>query len=1111
MGASFSEIRATRARAVFVTTALCALGLVHAAATEEVAVRPLEPRSTPAAATLFTPLDPGATGVRAENAYADPRMWAQKYQEFVYGGIGTGVAAADFDNDGRVDFFAVNKTGQSRLFRNLGDWKFEDVTEKAGLTDRSGPEAWKQGASFADVNNDGWLDLYLCRFGAANLLYVNQGNGTFKEEAAARGLAVVDASGVGAFADFDRDGWLDVYVQTNMLDAAKAPKGQRDYLFRNRGDGTFENVTDRAGLSRDGTCGHSVTWWDHDADGWPDIYVANDYDAPDHLYRNHGDGTFTDVLRAVVPHAPYYGMGSDLGDVNNDGRLDLLVADMATSTAEKDQRGMAGSRERAQLEARGGMLPQYMRSALYLNTGTGRMLEAAQLAGIAATDWTWSPRFEDLDNDGRLDLHITNGMVREFHNTDILARVMGIESIAEQWKLIRSLPPMRERNFAFRNQGDLGFENVGAAWGLDQLGVSFGAAFADFDDDGDLDLVFANLEAGVSLLRNDSDTGHRLVVALRGVASNRFGVGARVHVETATGRQVRELVQARGYMSSSEPVAHFGLGDDTAVRRLTIEWPSSTVQVLENVAADQRLTVTEPADGGGQKHRPPLKPVRQEGGASARALYEPAPESGLHTVAFSTPADEPTAQPFVSWRFNRQGPALVRADLNGDGHEDLVLGGNSREPTRLLVRQPQGGFKPSALGEAAVLPDGPIAALDVDGDQDLDLVVTRTGTAQPAGAPAYQPAVWLNDGRGGFAVAPATLLPPVALSIGAVATADFDGDGRTDLFVGARVLPGRYPTAPQHALLRNANGRFEDTTGTMGAALREAGMITGAVAADVDADGWNDLIVATDWGAVKCFRNDGGKAFSDVTDRLGFASGGKGWWTSLAAGDLNGDGRPDFVAGNIGLNTRYRASPEQPALLFHGQFAPTGAPLAIEARQDGERLVPWLTRAALGARIPSVNARYRRNDVYARAPLAEIVGAEPLAKARRYEATQLQSGVFLSQADGTYRFEPLPRSAQLSPLMDAVIADLDRDGAADVYAVQNTSLPVPAIGDFDGGLSVLLRGDGKGGLRAIEPAESGLVVPGSTSAVEAMDLDADGELDLVVAREGDTPLAFRRR
>jgi hypothetical protein len=1082
---------------------------------------PFAARSGPKGATLFTRLSPKETGIITENSYADPKMWRERIDEFRFGSIGTGVAAGDYDNDGRPDLFVVNKTGPCRLFRNLGGWNFADVTASAGL-DTSGNwtdslkawvgkgdaradtvAAWKQGATFADVDNDGWLDLYVCRFDAPNWLFMNRRDGTFHEEAAARGLALVDGSAMGTFCDYDRDGWLDVYVQTNLLNNATHPAGQRDHLFRNNGDGTFADVSDSAGISGE-TQGHSATWWDYDSDGWPDLYVANDFAPPDRLYRNNRDGTFTDRLDAVVPHQPYSAMGADLGDVDNDGRVDFFVADMAATTHEKDQRGMANSRAlTSEGPANPAVAQQCSRNALYLNTGVGSFLEGACLTGLEATDWTWAVRWEDLDNDGRLDLFATNGVNRDYQNTDLWDRTILAESPAERIRLIRESPVLAQSNLAFRNLGDLQFESVGPAWGLDETGVSFGAAFADFDGDGDLDLAHANYEAGASVLRNDSDAGHRVIFDLNGRVSNRDGVGALVRIETASGVQVRPLVLARGYLSSSEPILHFGLGDDTMVSRVTVEWPSGHVQTFADLPADRRYIITEPASPAVPPKEAPAAPTPQfeEVGAAMNLAFGAA-EKGIAS---------PNSQPLIPVSFHRRGPALAVGDVDGDNRDDLVHGGTSGAPARVVLAGASGRLlagDASALGADLVLSDGPLLLFDVDADGHDDLLVTRAGTARPAGAPEYQPRLFRNDGRGHLTIATGAL-PSLPISVGAAAACDFDRDGRLDVFLGARVLPGRYPRAPQSALLANRGGRFEDVTDAMAPGLREVGMVSSALWSDVDGDGWLDLLLALEWGGVRYWRNNQGSGFDDRSETAGFAAAGSGWWTSLAAADFNGDRRPDYVAGNIGLNTTFHASPEHPAVLFYGAFSSGGAPLCIEAYYEEDKLYPWRTRKELGAKIPAVLRKFPRNDAYAKATVEEILGKERLDAAERFVATEFRSGVFLSQAGGTFRFGALPRIAQIAPFQGVAAGDFDGDGKADIYAVQNSWSANPAMLHLDGGISQLLRGDGRGNFAPVPPAASGLVVPGDAKALVVLDLDDDGWPDFVATQNNGTTLAFR--
>ena len=927
-----------------------------------------------------------------------------------------------------------------------------------------------------DINQDGWPDIYVCRYDAPNLLFVNNGDGTFTERAKEYGLDIKDASVHAGFADYDRDGFLDCYLVTNILDFSKSPQGRKNYLLQNDGHGHFTDVSAKAGIWGLAQ-GHTAIWVDVNHDGWPDIYVANDFETPDRLYLNKGDGTFTDVVDERLPHVTYFSMTADSGDLNNDGLIDFLVTDMRDRNHAQFMTGMEEiGRGLWEMERVTELIPQYMWNAVYLNTGTDHFAEVAHLTGMDATGWTFGARLGDLDNDGRLDVFYTCGMIRNFIDADIVDKQNVAPTLTARANVWKSSPPRNETTLAYRNLGDLKFKNVSQEWGLDHNGVSFGCVLADLTGTGNLDIIFANYNAPPTIIRNHTTTGHRVEFKLAGRAPNLDGIGAELHIETAAGVQMRQLYTERGIVASEPPLVHFGLGNDTSIKKLTINWPRGQVQVLENLPADQLLTIQEPPLAEGTKPAP----ANFNTPPAPDALFtESAASRGLKHSNTLRPFDEFTRQRLLPRRLNGLGPVLVVADVNGDGIDDVFVTGTAGQAGQLFLGQADGTFKPAPEQPwAGATESDDVAALfvDVNGDKHPDLILVGGGVEHPRGDPLLNTRVFLNDGHGRFALAPAGTLPATGESAAVIAAADFDGDGKVDLFIGGRVVPGKYPETPRSFLYRNVGGKFVDVTDELAPGLRNVGMVTAAVWADLDGDKRPDLIVATEWGPVTYWHNTG-NGFENLTAKSGLVAY-TGWWSALAVADVNGDGRLDIIAGNVGLNTKYRASAAEPTVLFAGDFDDSGKDQLIEAQFESGNLYPIRGRSKLAYAFPWLPKKFPTYAAYSQATVENIFGADHLAKVRKLVATELASGIFLNRGDGTFEFQPLPRLAQIAPINTIVARDLDGDGKLDLFCAGNNFGPEPNTGRFDGGLGMLLKGDGKGGFTPLLPAKSGLIVTG---------------------------------
>lgn len=1092
-------------------------------------LRPAQGRSV----HLFERMPASQTGLDLEHRF--PAGVAFEYLQDH--GCATGVCIADYDNNGDADIFITNYDKGSRLYRNLGGWRFEDATQKAGV---AAVGRWCSGATFGDIDNDGYLDLFVAVFNGPNLLYLNQRDGTFKEAATAAGLDFSGASVQMAFADYDGDGRLDGYLVTNrkfigtdhrlprnstegfrrsilQTGASGKPQinpryaelfdlidkgighmeltiaGQPDRLYRNQGNGTFALMNEAAGI-RGNEIGLAATWWDYNDDGRPDLYVSNDYKGTDRLYHNDGNGSFTEVTRQALPHIAWASMGADIADLNNDGRMDLMTTDMAGSSHERHMLGN-GDLDDERWFLMLANPPQYRRNAVYLNTGTSNLLEIACLAGLAATDWTWSPKFADFDNDGWIDLFVSNGMSRDFMNSDLLREFKGRGHTA--W---RSASVLREANFAFKNTGDLGFQNVGSDWGLNMVSASFGVAVADLDRDGDMDLVVTSFDEPVAVYRNNSTSGNRMLIRLKGVASNSWGVSAKVKAETVTGIQTRSVTLGSGFMSANEPLVHFGLGDEKLIRHLEIDWPSGRRQALTNLPAGFLYSITEPTNAT----QPASKSVTQP------ALFE-AILGGSAIRHREEPFDDHAWQPLLPWKHSRWGPGIALGDINNDGSDDLFLGGGSGHAGILSFGTNDGRFRPAsfpALESDKESEDLGAVFLDADGDDDFDLFVVSGGSEANPEDVSPHARLYYNDGRGNFTKAPLGAVPDLREAQSVLAAADFDRDGDLDLFIGGHSMPAGNPRPAKSRLLRNRNGRFEDVSEAAGLSSAPIAFATGALWSDVNDDGWVDLLVTQHWGPIKLLINERGVLIPVAESGLEQYSG---FWNGIAGADLNGDGFVDYVVTNWGLNNPRRLAPATPTVAYVGDLSGSGRHEFVQAFYRGKALLPVASRDEMIGSFPDLAEKFPSYVSYASASISNLFTPEALGKATRYEVNTLESGILLNDGAGHFTFHSLPRLAQVAPAFGVAIADFDGDGQRDVVLGQNFSHNHPEAGRLRGGLSILLLGEGQARFNPVWPEKSGIAIPEDARSVVACNLNSDQWPDLLVGINDGEMVAFKNR
>ena len=1079
---------------------------------------------------LFTRLPSGATGIRFVNRLAQTAAFnVFTYRNFFNGG---GVAIADLTGDGLPEIVLTSNSDGPRLYLNQGRFAFRDVTSSAGLTSARG--SWTTGVAIADVDGDGRLDIYLSKAGPgepalrANELWINTGLGrdglpTFAERARQYGVADEGYTTQSAFLDYDGDGDLDLFVVNNSPRSANSFNlrssrddrsqygGQR--LYRNDA-GHFTDVSATSGIhGPDMAFGLGVAVSDLNRDGRPDLYVANDFFERDYLYLNAGDGKFTDEIEREMPVISYFSMGLDAADVDNDGWPDVYTTDMLP---EDDVRLKTTTQFEDwsvyQTRVGAGYHHQAMRNMLQRNNRDGTFSDVGELAGVARTDWSWSALIADLDLDGHKDIVVTNGIAKDLTSQDYVAYLANRETMdaatdggrrkADFTKLISAMTATPLPNYAFHNDGSGRFVNEARRWGLDTPSFSSGAAYGDLDGDGALDLVVNNIDQEAFVYRNNAralqPSSHFLRVRLEGGAANRFAIGARVTLYAGADLYVQEQSPVRGFQSSVDYVLGFGLGSHDRVDSLEVVWPDGRVSVRRDVPTDSLVTMSA-------------------AGATPPARTSPAVSPWLTDVTRSAAIDfthrenafvDFDREPLMPKLVSTEGPALAVGDVDGDGLSDAYLGGAKMQPGRLFVQRRDGTFASrgdAVFAEDSLSEDVGATFFDADGDGDADLYVVSGGSEYSEGASPLQDRLYLNDGRGRFRKA-VDALPPESSAGSRVVAADYDGDGAIDLFVGGRVVPWRYGDDPQSLLLRNdGRGRFTNVTAAKAPALEHVGMVTDASWRDVDADRRPDLVVVGEWMPIVVFHNAGGGRL--VRAQVGGLDSSEGWWNRIVAGDFTGDGRVDFVVGNLGENSRLRATPSRPVTMVVKDFDGNDAFEQILSVPDGQanRVLPL--RDDLLRALRSFASRFPTYASYAGKSVEQIFSNAELGGAQWKRARTFATTLMRNDGGGRFTLVRLPDEAQLAPVYGILPTDADGDGHTDLLMVGNFDGFSPQIGRMASSFGVALRGDGAGRFTRVPAAESGFLVPGQGRDIARIRGAAgDGYL---VARNNDVPLLFR--
>ncbi len=1062
-----------------------------------------------AQSTLFTLLESNETGITFNNEIVDTKEHNILIYSNYYGGAGVGVG--DFNRDGRPDLYFAGNLVADRLYYNAGDFRFEDVTEQAGILDRGG---WSSGVTVADINNDGWEDIYVSKELyddrpdlRKNELYINNGDGTFKEMAASYGLDSDARTRHALFFDYDKDGWLDLYLlnhppnagnYSNYLGVDENQEIFASRLYRNDGAGKFVDVSAETGTLRNGYP-NSASAIDFNNDGWTDLYVANDFAKPDWFFLNNGDGTFTNVIDSVARHISFYSMGVDAADINNDGWNDVMVLDMQAEDNFRIKSNMSGMDPRAFWKVfDDGGHRQYMFNVLQLNQGRSvkaplAFSDIAQIAGVSSTDWSWSNLITDFDNDGWKDIFITNGLLRDIRNTDSdkntakhvektirefikanpNAGQVSIWDILDLEETLEIIPSVPLHNYAYKNNGDLTFTKVIDEWGFNLQTFSNGTAYADFDGDGDLDLVVNNINEPAFIYRNHSETdpeANFLRIKATDVQNNRPPFGVKVQVCTDDSNcQWYEYTNVRGMYSTSEQIAHFGVGALEKIPSVTITWWDGQQTLLQDVSANQVLTV----DYGNVSTNASSQEV-----VAPSLFRDVTTQTGIDHYHRENEFDDFEKQVLLPHKMSQFGPAMAVGDVNNDGKEDLFMGGAAGFPARLYVQRDKGyrSIRLNAFAVDAAYEDIDAIFFDYDNDGDQDLYVVSGGNAHPAHSDLYVDRLYENNGSG-VLTRKEGILPRLTESGSCVRPYDFDQDGDLDLFVGSRHHPWQYPMPTTSHLLENQEGIFKDVTADRAPQLMELGMVTDALWMDYDGDTMTDLVIVGEWMPITIFKQSAQHTFSKIESSAPGLDGTEGWWFSITAADMDGDGDEDLIAGNLGLNYKYKATNEEPFEVYYHDFDENGSDDIVLSYYNYGKKYPLRGRSCSSQQMPMLKDKFPTYNLFAEADLESVYQPKALEEALHYRAATFASIYLENLGNGRFRVCSLPNEAQLSSVNTILAEDFDGDGHLDLLLAGNLFVSEIETPRNDASIGLLLKGNGKGAFEALPPALSGVSLP----------------------------------